>query len=634
MAEVWQTPFYELTDESGKNIIIDVTLSADPRLPCNNVITSLVALLREEGVKRIIDFGAGGLRHALPLLHAGFEVCAVEFEETFIRPICAKYLSAAEVDPRFSLIHPRDFIQDCRKFDAALLCYVVQIMPVEQERKLALKQLYRKLREDGYLLYMSKFVNRFDEMPAKHKVSDGFYTLPDHQHHSFYREFTAEETHKTMNEFGFRLSRSLKEVRTDQIFLYTKEAQDRGRIGSKRHDSLSRINPTPHLGDAREGKRASRHRRVVPPEPQRQTKASARTGDAGIKQKGGNVPKPRVFIGSSSEGLPIAEAVFTHLNRDTIPTLWTHQLFLPGRYPLEVLERELKRNAFAVLVASPDDEVVKRDASSPAMRDNLLLEFGLFSGALGRRRAFFICPSSPRIELPSDLFGILTATYDATRVAGGADERAAAVQTACQQIREVINEEWESIKQSEADHVSQLRASQESQAVQRLYTVATRLRDALIAVQRDAFAALSDRAAFEQVRRRAADEVSNIAKAFTDDARTIGVEPELEQLRVATNDALLDLPFPQELSLGRDAGRRQAADVGMQTLDIILRGGNPLKPVQDVAAEEAGGRLSTLGRRYTEWWEKHSPRIQEATAKMHDALFGVLVRISSVQLKA
>src|SRR5947207_10252496 len=112
--------------------------------------------------------------------------------------------------------------------------------------------------------------------------------------------------------------------------------------------------------------------------------------------------KPHVFIGSSLEGLPIAEAVFSQLSYETLPKLWTHQLFLPGSYPLEALEREVRRSAFAVLVASPDDEVVKRGASSSAMRDNLLLEFGLFAGALGRQRAFFICPSTPRIELPSN----------------------------------------------------------------------------------------------------------------------------------------------------------------------------------------------------------------------------------------
>src|SRR5262252_6687290 len=124
--------------------------------------------------------------------------------------------------------------------------------------------------------------------------------------------------------------------------------------------------------------------------------------------------KPRVFVGSSSEGLPIAQSVSSALERDALPTLWTHQLFLPGQYPLDVLEKELRNQQFAVLVASPDDEVFKRGITSPAMRDNLLLEFGLFSGALGRKRTFFLCPSNPRLELPSDLLGLLTATYDSS----------------------------------------------------------------------------------------------------------------------------------------------------------------------------------------------------------------------------
>ena len=68
--------------------------------------------------------------------------------------------------------------------------------------------------------------------------------------------------------------------------------------------------------------------------------------------------KPRVFIGSSTEGLPIAEPVFTRLSRDSTPTLWTNQLFLPGQYPLEALEKKLHRHFFAVLVASPDDEMM------------------------------------------------------------------------------------------------------------------------------------------------------------------------------------------------------------------------------------------------------------------------------------
>ena len=56
---------------------------------------------------------------------------------------------------------------------------------------------------------------------------------------------------------------------------------------------------------------------------------------------------------------------------------------------------ELVRSVWASLdmLASPDDEIFKRGTSSPAVRDNLLVEFGLFAGVLGRRRTFVSkCP--------------------------------------------------------------------------------------------------------------------------------------------------------------------------------------------------------------------------------------------------
>ena len=135
--------------------------------------------------------------------------------------------------------------------------------------------------------------------------------------------------------------------------------------------------------------------------------------------------KPPVFIGSSTEGLRIAEAVFAHLSQETKPKLWTHQLFQPGEYPMETLEKQIRQHSFAIIVASPDDQIVKRGVTSPAMRDNLLLEFGLFVGALGRKHTFFLCPNTPKIELPSDMLGITVASYDRARVDGGSDEVAA-----------------------------------------------------------------------------------------------------------------------------------------------------------------------------------------------------------------
>jgi predicted nucleotide-binding protein len=51
-------------------------------------------------------------------------------------------------------------------------------------------------------------------------------------------------------------------------------------------------------------------------------------------------PRPKVFIGSSVEGLPLANAVFAELDRVAEPTVWD-QIFEPMRSTLEDLERKI-----------------------------------------------------------------------------------------------------------------------------------------------------------------------------------------------------------------------------------------------------------------------------------------------------
>ena len=331
--------------------------------------------------------------------------------------------------------------------------------------------------------------------------------------------------------------------------------------------------------------------------------------------------KPRVFIGSSTEGLGLAEALFACLHRHAEPTLWTHELFRPGRYPLEELERQLQRHAFAILVASPDDEIFKRGTVSPTVRDNLLVEFGLFTGALGRRRTFFVCPNVPRIELPSDLLGIVHATYDAERASKGADNRAAAVQVACQQIRDVIAEEWAGMQQRAADATEALRTSEKGQAIERLHSVAVQLRDALMAVQRDSFAAVSDERAFRKAKEGAAQRVQAIAASFAEDAKTVAVERQLKVLAETTAAALVDLPFPRELVVDPRRAERQALDIGLGALDSLLKGGDPMRHVHEAASNEAQAVVSSLKQRYSEWWERHSSTLQAAAVDIQDALF-------------
>src|ERR1700752_1196730 len=117
--------------------------------------------------------------------------------------------------------------------------------------------------------------------------------------------------------------------------------------------------------------------------------------------------KPRVFVGSSKEGLPIAYAIQEELEFDCEMTVWPQDIFDPGRTTLEALQAALLRFDFAVFVLSPDDRLISRGVSSHAPRDNVIFELGLFIGRLGRDRVFFVLPrDSPSVHIPTDLFGV------------------------------------------------------------------------------------------------------------------------------------------------------------------------------------------------------------------------------------
>ena len=181
---------------------------------------------------------------------------------------------------------------------------------------------------------------------------------------------------------------------------------------------------------------------------------------------------------------------------------------------------------------------------------------------------------------------------------------------------------------SRQEELATLRASQECQAVQRLYTVASKFREALVAIQRDALSAISDRSAFEQLKKVAAQEPINITESFAEDARIAGVEEDLESLRIATSNALRDLPFPQELAIGKQAAMQRTVDLGMQALDGFLSGRDAVRDVQNEVEAEIRNRISALRDRYAEWWDKHAAVLQSASSRMQDELFSAMFAIT------
>ncbi len=123
----------------------------------------------------------------------------------------------------------------------------------------------------------------------------------------------------------------------------------------------------------------------------------------------------RVFIGSSTEALPIANAIQAGLSRTPLKVdVWTNDIFGPSEFALESLEREASARDFAVLVLGPDDRVSSRNVRRQAPRDNVILELGLFIGALGHSRVFMVLPEGVDVKIPTDLLGVTPVRYSPT----------------------------------------------------------------------------------------------------------------------------------------------------------------------------------------------------------------------------
>lgn len=144
--------------------------------------------------------------------------------------------------------------------------------------------------------------------------------------------------------------------------------------------------------------------------------------------------RSRVFIGSSSEGLPVARKLQSSLSEDFFIEIWNQgTVFGLGSHTLEALEDAVGIYDFGVFVFTPDDKLYTRGETKPVARDNVIFELGLFTGKLGRTRAFIVKPKNTAIVIPTDLAGITTATYDPEN-----SNLISALEPACEKIRDAI----------------------------------------------------------------------------------------------------------------------------------------------------------------------------------------------------
>lgn len=118
-----------------------------------------------------------------------------------------------------------------------------------------------------------------------------------------------------------------------------------------------------------------------------------------------------IFMGSSSEAKDYMDEIAVKLEELDARTLpWYSSgkgIFIPGDNTIDALIKITKRVQAAVFIFNADDQVWNDKSAlevSDAVRDNVLFEYGLFAGALGKEKVCFVCKGKPR--LATDLQGI------------------------------------------------------------------------------------------------------------------------------------------------------------------------------------------------------------------------------------
>lgn len=124
--------------------------------------------------------------------------------------------------------------------------------------------------------------------------------------------------------------------------------------------------------------------------------------------------KPTLFIGSSTERLPVARGLKQILTDCADVTVWDEAPeFAMGESILDGLIKVGESYDFALLVFGQDDSAMMGGKELPTVRDNVIFELGLFMGHMGTGRAFWLSPKGPKApHLFSDLGGIIHLQFD------------------------------------------------------------------------------------------------------------------------------------------------------------------------------------------------------------------------------
>ena len=128
------------------------------------------------------------------------------------------------------------------------------------------------------------------------------------------------------------------------------------------------------------------------------------------------IDRPKIFIGCSVKGLPIARALRESLKHDAIVHLWDDNgFFVANGVVLHELEKIVEGHDYGIFIFRPDDTIynIKRGSNSEEIpRDNVIFEYGMFLGKHTKEKVWFLIPEPKgEFKLMTDLLGIIPLTY-------------------------------------------------------------------------------------------------------------------------------------------------------------------------------------------------------------------------------
>lgn len=129
-------------------------------------------------------------------------------------------------------------------------------------------------------------------------------------------------------------------------------------------------------------------------------------------------PRPRVFIGSSTEQIQTARALRDMLIACADAVVWDEYHWTLNESVFVNLLRAADGFDFAVFVFAGDDFATIRNSTVTVVRDNVVFELGLFLGKMGRERAWWLSPEgSGKPHTLTDLEGIVHLAYPSPKSA-------------------------------------------------------------------------------------------------------------------------------------------------------------------------------------------------------------------------